>query len=192
MNILIDKLPTSVVIDGVEYKINSDFRTSILFSLLMEDEEVNEQDKILGALQLYYDVIPSNINSAIDEIINFYLCNEINNITSSSSEKNKSNKKVLDYDIDSNYIYSAFLTQYNIDLQDIEYLHWWKFKAMLDSLNDDLMLCKIIKFRSIDVSKIQDKEQKKYYQKMQKMYEIKEKISEEELKQLEEWKNYLT
>ena len=63
---------------------------------------------------------------------------------------------------------------------------------MLESLNDDLMLSKIIKFRSIDVSKIQDKEQKKYYQKMQKMYEIKEKISEEELKQLEEWKNYLT
>ena len=54
------------------------------------------------------------------------------------------------------------------------------------------MLSKIIKFRSIDISKIQDKEQKKYYQKMQKMYEIKEKISEEELKQLEEWKNYLT
>lgn len=191
MNILIDKLPTSVVIDGVEYKINSDFRTSILFSLLMEDNDVNEQDKILGALQLYYDVIPNNINSAIDEIINFYLCNDNNN-TSSNSTKNKSNKKVLDYDIDSNYIYSAFLTQYNIDLQDIKYLHWWKFKAMLDSLNDDLMLCKIIKFRSIDVSKIQDKEQKKYYQKMQKMYEIKEKISEEELKQLEEWKNYLT
>lgn len=191
MNILIDKLPTSVVIDGVEYKINSDFRTSILFSLLMEDRDVNEQDKILGALQLYYDVIPNNINSAIDKIINFYLCNDNNN-TSSGSSKNKSNKKVLDYEIDSNYIYSAFLTQYNIDLQDIEYLHWWKFKAMLDSLNDDLMLCKIIKFRSIDVSKIQDKEQKKYYQKMQKMYEIKEKISEEELKQLEEWKNYLT
>ena len=191
MNILIDKLPTSVVIDGVEYKINSDFRTSILFSLLIEDNDVNEQDKILGALQLYYDVIPNNINSAIDKIINFYLCNDNNN-TSSGSSKNKSNKKVLDYDIDSNYIYSAFLTQYNIDLQDIEYLHWWKFKAMLESLNDDLMLCKIIKFRSIDVSKIQDKEQKKYYQKMQKIYEIKEKISEEELKQIEEWKNYLT
>lgn len=191
MNILIDKLPTSVVIDGVEYKINSDFRTSILFSLLIEDNDVNEQDKILGALQLYYDVIPNNINSAIDKIINFYLCNDNNN-TSSGSSKNKSNKKVLDYEIDSNYIYSAFLTQYHIDLQDIEYLHWWKFKAMLESLNDDLMLSKIIKFRSIDVSKIQDKEQKKYYQKMQKMYEIKEKISEEELKQLEEWKNYLT
>ena len=190
MNILIDKLPTSVVIDGVEYKINSDFRTSILFSLLIEDNDVNEQDKILGALQLYYDVIPNNINSAIDKIINFYLCNDNN--TSSGSSKNKSNKKVLDYEIDSNYIYSAFLTQYHIDLQDIEYLHWWKFKAMLESLNDDLMLSKIIKFRSIDVSKIQDKEQKKYYQKMQKMYEIKEKISEEELKQLEEWKNYLT
>ena len=35
MNILIDELPESVEIEGVEYEINTDFRISILFELLM-------------------------------------------------------------------------------------------------------------------------------------------------------------
>ena len=45
-NILIDLLPSTVKIEGTEYKINSNFRTSVLFSLLMEDEELTEKEKI--------------------------------------------------------------------------------------------------------------------------------------------------
>ncbi|MGU9129676.1 Gp15 family bacteriophage protein, partial [Clostridium perfringens] len=37
-NILLDKLPTKVKIGGKFYNINSDFRVSILFELLMQDE----------------------------------------------------------------------------------------------------------------------------------------------------------
>ena len=46
MNILIDLLPSSVKIDGTEYEINSDFRTSVLFSLLMEDDNLSEEEKV--------------------------------------------------------------------------------------------------------------------------------------------------
>ena len=34
--------------------------------------------------------------------------------------------------------------RYHIDLQDIEYLHWWKFKALLRTLSSDLEFSKII------------------------------------------------
>ncbi|MGU9129669.1 Gp15 family bacteriophage protein, partial [Clostridium perfringens] len=37
-NILLDKLPTRVKIGGKFYTINSDFRISILFELLMQDD----------------------------------------------------------------------------------------------------------------------------------------------------------
>ena len=54
MNLLIDLLPTTVDIEGIEYEINSDFRTSILFELLMQDVEIEDEEKIIQALQLYY------------------------------------------------------------------------------------------------------------------------------------------
>ena len=38
--------------------------------------------------------------------------------------------------------------------QDIKYLHWWKFKAMFKSLKEDTEIVKIMRYRSMDLSKI--------------------------------------
>ena len=166
MNILIDLLPTKVEIDSTEYEINSNFRTSLLFSLLMEDDDVGEEQKIIQALNLYYPTIPPDINKAIEKIIWFYKCGKEDK--KASSNRN-STEKVLDYNVDADYIYSAFMSQYNIDLQDIEYLHWWKFRALFDSLDENNRLSKIIQYRSMDLSKIKDKQQKKFYKNIKKL-----------------------
>ena len=85
---------------------------------------------------------------------------------------------------DDDYIYAAFMDQYNIDLQDIEYLHWWKFKAMFKSLKEDNEIVKIMGYRSMDLSKIKDKEEKAYYKKMQELYKLP--ISKDEKEKLDE------
>lgn len=183
MNILIDLVPESVVINSKEYEINSDFRTSILFELLMQDKSIENENKILMALQLYYPVIPKNINEAIEKMLWFYRCgNDIRK--SKGNGKSKSVTQVYSFEHDDEYIYAAFMDQYNIDLQDIEYLHWWKFKAMFNGLKEDNLIVKIIGYRSMDLSKIKDKEQKAYYKKMQRLYEIP--ISKDEKEKIDE------
>ena len=189
MNILIDLLPSSVKIDSTEYEINSDFRTSVLFSLLMEDDNLSEEEKVLQALNLYYPVVPDNSEKAIEQIKWFYSCGKLDNPIGNKKARAIS-KKVFDFEVDANYIYSAFMSQYNIDLQDIEELHWWKFKALLEGLKEDNKLSKIIEYRSVDLSKIKDKEQRKFYKDMQKQYSL-NKESKEELKLLEELNNKL-
>ena len=47
MNLLIDKLPETVEIDGLQYPINTDFRISILFEQLLADASLTEQEKLL-------------------------------------------------------------------------------------------------------------------------------------------------
>lgn len=187
MNILIDSLPTKLEIEGTEYDIRTDFRISVLFSLLMEDDSLNKEQKVEQALNLYYPVIPSNKREAVNKIIWFYKCGKDKSHISKNSKSN--NKKIFDYDVDANYIYSAFMSQYRLDLQNIR-LHWWKFKALLEGLKEDNKLSKIIEYRSMDISKIQDKEQRKFYKDMQKKYSLQEE-SEEELKIIEEWNNKL-
>ncbi|MDB2089449.1 bacteriophage Gp15 family protein [Clostridium paraputrificum] len=183
MNILVDLVPTTVSIDNKEYEINSDFRTSILFELLMQDGTIEEDDKILMALQLYYPDIPENIKKAIEQMLWFYRCGK--DVSSSKGNgKSKGVTQIYSFEYDDNYIYSAFLDQYNIDLQDIEYLHWWKFKAMFKALKDDNMIVKIMGYRSMDLSKVKDKEQKAYYKRMQKLYEIP--ISKDEQNKLDD------
>lgn len=188
MNILIDLIPNSVLIDGVEYEINSDFRTSMLFEMLMQDNNVGDKDKILRVLELYYPSVPNNIETALEQIMWFYRGGkEI--FTSSKKSNGRNSTQIYDFEHDDEYIYSSFLDQYGVDLQDIEYLHWWKFKAMFKSLKDDNMIVKIMGYRSVDLSKIKDKEQKKYYTDLKKLYDIPR--SKDELEKINEIENIL-
>lgn len=171
MNILIDIVPTVVCIDGIEYEINSDFRTSILFELMMQDTELTDKDKIINALELYYPIIPDNSEKAIKAIMWFYRGGK-DIVESNGKSKGKSITQIYSYKYDDDYIYSAFLDQYGVDLQDIDYLHWWKFKAMFKALKEDNMIVKIMGYRSVDLSKIKDKEQRNHYKTMKDLYKI--------------------
>ena len=55
MNILTDPAPKTVTIGGAEVPINSDFRASVRFEMMMEDSSLSELDKTVKALSLYYD-----------------------------------------------------------------------------------------------------------------------------------------
>ena len=99
MNLLIDEVPTTVIIDDVEFEINSDFRISMMFELLINDPELSERERLYQALILYYPIIPSNLEAAVDKIMWFYKCGkeeqEENNNTNKSSGK-KTVKKIYD------------------------------------------------------------------------------------------------
>lgn len=170
MNLLIDLLPTSVTIDGEEFEVNSDFRTLILFELLMLDDQ-DSKEKIIKSLELFYYKCPHNIEEAINKMLWFYRCGKEEAESKSTGENGISNR-IYSFENDDSYIYSAFFTQYGIDLQDIEYLHWWKFKALFKSLTDENEFVKIMGYRSMDISKIKDKDQKAYYQKMKKIHQL--------------------
>ena len=45
MNILTDPAPKTVTIGGAEVPINSDFRASVRFEMMMEDSSLSELDK---------------------------------------------------------------------------------------------------------------------------------------------------
>lgn len=185
MNILIDFLPKSIKIDNKNYEINSDFRTYILFELLMQDIEIENEEKIIQSLQLCYKKCPLNISKAVEKMLWFYSCGKENNLK--PNKHRGKNKKIYDFDYDAEYIYSAFLDQYGIDLNEIEYLHWWKFKAMFKSLKDDNEIVKIMGYRSIDLSNIEDKKQRNFYSKMKELYKIPIHKSEmEKLNEIEE------
>lgn len=185
MNLLLDIAPKSVFIGEEECDINSDFRTSILFELLMQDGELSDEEKIITALELYYQSRPSNIEKAIDNILWFYRCGK-DVLSSNSKNRGRSISQVYSFEFDDDYIYSAFLDQYGIDLQDIDYLHWWKFKAMFKSLKEDNEIVKIMGYRSMDITKIKDKEQRSYYKMMKDANTIPNDINKNEQEKINE------
>jgi hypothetical protein len=54
----------------------------------------------------------------------------------------------VDYIEDGEYIVASFIQAYGIDLTEIDYMHWHKFKALFNSLPEDTQMAKIIGYRS--------------------------------------------
>lgn len=181
-NIILGRLPTKT---PNKMRIRTDFRESIKFELLMQDNSISDTDKIKLALNLYYYEPEKiqDVKKAIKDILWFYKCGkEDKNVDSENEENNVSNKQkqIYSYEFDAEYIYSAFMEQYKIDLNSIKYLHWWKFKALLISLNENILFSKIMGYRAMNINKIKDKDMKKHYKKMKKIYALPDMRSEEE------------
>ena len=148
----------------------------------MQDRRIDEEKKIILAINLYFRnphiKNSEDLKRLANDIIWFYRCGKEQKNTNRQINNNK-NKQIYSYEFDAEYIYSAFMQQYKIDLNK-QYLHWWKFKALFSSLSEDVLFSKIMKYRATDLSSIKDKETKKFYKKMKKIYALPDMRTQEE------------
>jgi hypothetical protein len=168
MNLLTDVAPRSVEIEGQSYAFDADFRNCIKFENLMFDPEIPDDTRAVLALNLFYPVIPQNVPEAFQRILWFYAAGQ-------ESEKGQSRgnrqKRIYSLEYDADYIFAAFLADYRIDLNEIDFLHWWKFRALFSGLKPDNLICKIMEYRAADTNRMKG-EERKFYQKMQRLYAL--------------------
>lgn len=177
-NLLINQLPQHT---DSGMRIRTDFRESIKFELLMQDRTIEDDKKIRMILNLYYYRPEQirDIKKALEEVVWFYSGGDKKENTNRTA-KNNNKKQIYSYEFDAEYIYSAFMQQYRIDLNSIKYLHWWKFRALFVNLNEDVMFSKIMQYRAIQLNTIKDNEMKKFYKKMKRLYALPDMRTEEE------------
>lgn len=169
MNMLINSVPDSLKIAGTEYKIHTDFSVWIEFEKLLSDESENAHKTISDIKNLIFcDKQPPQRadEETVNKILWFYRCGKKLQKSSHTSEK-----EIFSYDYDDGYIFSAFLEQYHIDLEQTK-LHWWKFHALMLSLSDSTEFVKIMGYRSVEINSKMTASQKAFYQKMKKQYKL--------------------
>lgn len=170
MNMICNPVPTTLNIAGAEYRINTDFRVWIVFEQTLTGV-IDDFDKTLSDIlkKIFIDIPPNGVDeTATEAILNFYRCGKDEVKHSGAGTQ----KEIFNYDYDDGYIFSAFLQQYDIDLNSIKYLHWWKFRALFQSLSDDTEFVKIMGYRSVEINSKMSAEQRNFYQKMKKMYAL--------------------
>ena len=180
INLLLDDID-KVVKDRIKIDFDTNFRIGIAFEIMMQNPKYSMQAKTYQALKLFYPEMNKikDTKKAIDDIIWFYSCGKSEEKTSQKNKKSK-NKQIYSYEFDNDLIYSAFKNQYNVDLEEIEYLHWWKFRAMFNGLKSDNRIVEIMGYRAMDLSKIKDKDMKKHYKQLQEEHKLPDMRSEEE------------
>lgn len=171
MNLLLEPAPTSVDIGGKQYALDADFRNAIKFEELMLDSEVPDEARGMLALRLFYPEIPKDVGAAFERIVWFYAGGEEPRQNRGSAAKAAAGKRIYSFEHDGAHIYAAFLADYRIDLEAVDFLHWWKFRALFESLRDENLICRIMGYRAADISKLKG-EQRKHYQEMQRFYAL--------------------
>ena len=184
MNLLLDRPPRTVKIGGAEYEIHSDFRVSVLFELLMQDEEIPPEAKVERTLSLYFPKPPvrEDIREVLQAVNWFYLCGRsdkearLKSAVQEDDERGESEadngQRVYSFDYDDEYIYAAFRQQYGINLSSVQYLHWWEFRAMFKALDEKCQFVKIMGYRAAKPGKGMSKEEKAFLRKMQRLYAL--------------------
>lgn len=182
-NILIDELPQTVTIDNKEFPISTNFRTFILFEMLLSDNSLSDRRKMEEMINLFFvEETPERITEdVINSIIDFYRCGKQETRKQKAVRRTvKNKKKVYDFECDDAYIYAAFVSAYNIDLNEIDYLHWWKFKALFNGLPSDCEFVKIMGYRATDTTAIKDNKERNRILKLQALYALPEHLTVEE------------
>ena len=140
MNILVEELPESLEVDGISYRINSDFRACLLTIMAFEDNELTMQEKQYILLNnLFAKEMPSNLDGAVKAALQFL------NGNSENSEE-RSSPRLYSFSHDANFIFAAFRQTHGIDLQT-DNLHWWKFLALFMDLGSETTFCSLVSLR---------------------------------------------
>lgn len=171
MSVLTEPFPVSMAINGAECPINADFRTVLRCYEVQGNKTELSEGELIKILLMFYKKQKMFDEEHINKMFWFFSCGR---------EKNKkafprriagiNNKQPFDFEEDADLIYAGFMQQYGIDLQT-EDMHWWKFMILLENLGADTRLSRIMEYRTVDTaSKHLSKEQRKFYQAMQRYY----------------------
>lgn len=180
MRLFTEALPETIVVNGKDYPIRTDFRTWVEFDRLLTETSLSLQEKVVAVLKLCFvkKEIPADLINAFSALFRFYSCNP----PEGNGQKTDyvSGKKVLSFSVDAPFIYAAILSQYGVDLME-KNPHWFLFRAMFDGLTDDHKICKIIEYRTVRLSHVKDKSMRTFYKNMKRKYQLPEFRTPEEI-----------
>lgn len=145
MNILTDRLPQSVEIGEREYQINTDFRTGLRIMEAWEDPALTDREKQMVMLELLYSEMPNDLAEACRLAVKFLNCGE--DMRGDHGEAPPAERRYC-FTQDAKYIFTAILQTHGVDLEQIDYLHWWKFQYLFLDLREDCFFSRLIYYRT--------------------------------------------
>ena len=180
MNLFYEDLPVTIQVCGESIPIVTDFREYIKLLDMLKDDDVSETERIL-LLNEYFLKEVLDIEEGINRLSDFVSMKALENVCLEEEnseeehqepEEQKVEKPLFSFSVDYPYILSGFMRDYGLDLLSVKYLHWWKFRMLFDGLSDDTEIKQRIMYRSIDLSSIKDKDERKRIQRIQRSIQL--------------------
>lgn len=163
--------PEFVEVNNKRYKINTDFRVAINCNEIAQNEMIGNYERALAIIYLLFgeDALNDYENhlELMDLAITYLSCGK--------KVENTNEEPDMDFIQDMDYIEASFMSDYHIDLSNVE-MHWWKFMKLMNGLsNSELGNCCVLNavrnLRNYDVSQVKDDKER------QKIIKAKESVA---------------
>lgn len=165
------KLPEAVEVDGSLYTIHISFKYWLRFLDLIADSQTPPQDFDF----MYIEEKPASRINGLIALVQF--CNPPQTLPR-TERKEQSGDKAVDYAIDADYIFAAFMERYGIDLVESD-MHWYKFQALFMGLHGT-KLNEIIGYRLYDNTSGKRDNYTRQMEKLKSAWELPQESDEED------------
>lgn len=186
--------PDELEINGITYKINTDYRYALACFEALDDEEINDIARASAIISLLLGKEDNNkveipdfniqeMNEVLPLLINYLSCK-------SNEEETTVNtgKKDFDFIQDRKYINASFMSDYHIDLEETK-MHWWKFCELIEGLTNDCILNRVRDLRNTDLSEYKDQKTRNKLIRAMENVKLKVKRTKEEKEAIEKFEN---
>lgn len=142
---MIGRLPDSVMVDGKEYKLRTDYRNVLDTFIVFNDPELTQIEKWFTAIYLMFEDFSGydDLEEAIINGLDMKKCCEqliwfFNAGKAESEKKQKSKTPMYDWEQDEQIIFSAINHVANKEVREVDYMHWWTFLAYFNEIGEGL------------------------------------------------------
>ena len=180
---MIGDLPKSVLVNGKEFTIRSDFRDVLHILCAFNDCELDDSEKVYVCLTIFYpdvDSIPrSDYEAAFQAAMDF--------IDYGAKTDNANNAmRIMDWEQDESIIFPAVNKAAGFETRSAEYIHWWTFLGYYMEISDGIFSNVLnLRLKKAKGKKL-EKWEREYWQSNKELCVLKPKLSADEQKQRDE------
>ncbi|MBQ9428618.1 MAG: hypothetical protein IJU41_03630 [Clostridia bacterium] len=115
------ELPIDIKIDGEAYSIRKggDYRVILDVIAALTDPDLDDSEKAIAGLTIFYEQIPKDPRKALEEMMRFVNCGE--------EVKSKPQPKLMDWEQDFPLVVAPINRILGTEIRSLPYLHWWSF-----------------------------------------------------------------
>jgi len=169
-------LPVSVEIGGVEFAIRTDFRAILDICAVVNEPDLNGEDKALAVLSIFYpdaeSLPPERLREAVERCFWF--------IDGGREWDNAARKspRLVDWEQDFQYIAAPVNRVVGREIRAVEYMHWWTFLAAYMEIGE-CTFAQVVRVRDrLARGKPLDKQDREWYRQNWQLVDFRRKYSD--------------
>lgn len=177
-------LPTSVVVCGTEYKIETDYRSILDIISVLNDPDLSNEEKGIGILGIFYLGFVHMPEQHFEEALR--QCYAFIDGGGTADPKNNG-PKLMDWEQDFRYLIAPINRIAGKEIRAAEYVHWWTFLSWYTEIGE-CYFAHIVRIRDLKAKgKLKDKTDREFYRKNKDVVDIKRRYSETEDEIINRW-----